>query len=48
MIKNILLEQDIDVGVVDKTFYDFSSPKFSQNFTEKDDIDYFLKNKVKI
>ena len=25
MIKNILLEQDIDVGVVDKTFY-FKSP----------------------
>jgi hypothetical protein len=49
VIKNILLEQDIDVGIVDKGFtYDFYDPstKFSKNLSEKDEIDYFLKNKV--
>lgn len=51
VIKNILLEQDIDVGVVDKAFtYDFYDPstKFGKNLSEKDEIDYLLKNKPTI
>ena len=49
-VKRILFEQDIDVGVVDKTFYDTDyliSQQFATNLSNKDEIDYLIRNKVK-